>query len=139
MTQAAVKKMTAALPSYNLFFEINGKHTLKKDLPSFCVNYAARNRSQGKVAFFNFELAKEMGLIDQNHDHVMNSRLEKILLETFSLRIINEYDIAKKRSYKKIPNRNYMATRYLQLQHKSKTGKTSGDGCSKRSKKGNEG
>jgi uncharacterized protein YdiU (UPF0061 family) len=71
-----------------------------------------------------------MGLIDQNHDHVMNSRLEKILLETFSLRIINEYDIAKKRSYKKIPNRNYMATRYLQLQHKSKTGKTSGDGRS---------
>jgi len=71
-----------------------------------------------------------MGLISSRHDHRMNPELEQKLLETFSIQIINEYDELSKR---RIPTETikpnlYMATRYLQLQHHNKQGKTSGDG-----------
>lgn len=50
---------------------------------------------------FNFNLAKEMGLINE-HDHKLTKDLVKKILETFSLTIINEYDIAQKKKFKKI-------------------------------------
>src|SRR4030095_8687975 len=58
--------------------------------------------------------------------------LEEIILDTFSLQIINEYDL---RTGKKYPSESvkphaFMATRYLQIQHQNKQGKTSGDGRS---------
>jgi uncharacterized protein YdiU (UPF0061 family) len=82
------------------------------------------------VVFFNFALAREMGLIPPDHPDAMNDKLEQKLLDTFSLVIINEYDIHHKIKYpdKDIRPNTYMATRYLQLQHPGKTGKTSGDG-----------
>src|SRR6185436_19229038 len=53
-------------------------------------------------------------------------------LKTFSLQIINEYDLktGKKYSRQTIKPRPFMATRYLQTQHQNKQGKTSGDGRS---------
>lgn len=73
-----------------------------------------------------------MGLIPSDHPHQLTRALEKKLVETFALQIINEYDEAKKIRYPKrdIKAHKYMATRYLQLQHASKSGATSGDGRS---------
>jgi hypothetical protein len=118
--------------SYSAFARINGVHPFKSQVPGGRVEYNARFKKGGKVAFFNFELAKEMGLIPKAHPNELNPELEREILETFSLVIINEYDVINK---VKIPEEDihphtYMATRYLQLQHPDKTGRTSGDGRS---------
>ncbi len=74
-----------------------------------------------------------MELIPEDHPPRINEQLEAAILETFSLRIINEYDLSRR---KKPPPegtdqpRLFMATRYLQMQHKNKQGKNSGDGRS---------
>jgi hypothetical protein len=54
----------------------------------------------------------------------------KAILDAFSLKIINEYDIINKTPIpkKEIRPHKYMATRYLQSQHPGRTGLTSGDG-----------
>src|SRR5690349_20683345 len=73
-----------------------------------------------------------MGLIHKNHPNTLSQELANSILETFSIVIINEYDIIHKVKYPKneiFPNK-YMATRYLQLQHPNKQGKASGDGRS---------
>lgn len=116
--------------SYTNFAQLNGEHPFKSQVPAGRVEYKARYRKGGKVAFFNFELAKEMGLIAKNHQPVMTPDLEREILETFSLTIINEYDLINE---VKIPEEDifphtFMATRYLQLQHPDKCGRTSGDG-----------
>lgn len=118
--------------SYSAFGRINGQHPFKDQVPGGRVEYKARYKKGGKVAFFNYELAKEMGLIPKSHPHALNPDLEREILETFSLVIINEYDVINN---VKIPEdeilpHTYMATRYLQLQHPDKTGRTSGDGRS---------
>lgn len=118
--------------AYSTFARINGEHPFKDQVPGGRVEYKARYKKGGKVAFFNFELAKEMGIIPKSHPNELNPDLEREILETFSLVIINEYDVINKI---KIPEEDihphtYMATRYLQLQHPDKTGKTSGDGRS---------
>jgi uncharacterized protein YdiU (UPF0061 family) len=91
-----------------------------------------RARHGGKLFYFNFDLAGEIGLIPAGAPQVMNEGLSRALLETFSLQIINEYDLAH---HVKIPEKElrphrYMATRYLQMQHPDKKGLTSGDGRS---------
>lgn len=116
--------------SYINFSHINGEHDFKRNVPGGRVEYKARYRKGGKVAFFNFALAREMGLIAKSHPDTLTPDLEKEILETFSLTIINEYDIINK---VKIPEEDifpntFMATRYLQLQHPDKCGRTSGDG-----------
>jgi uncharacterized protein YdiU (UPF0061 family) len=130
MTQPAEKKRASASFDYSRFEQIDGSHPLKSSLPSMSVLYRARKRGGGRVAYFNWGLAREMGLISNDHPNQMNRALEKKILDTFSLVIINEYDIQKKRKFKNIKPGTYMATRYLQLQHPSKIGKTSGDGRS---------
>jgi uncharacterized protein YdiU (UPF0061 family) len=112
--------------------QVDGGHPWKFAVPNGYIEYQARILRGGKVVYFNFELAREMGLIAKDHPSAMNAELEKALLSTFSLRIINEYDqlsgaIYPARDLK--PNR-YMATRYVQLQHDCKKGGTSGDGRS---------
>ena len=79
---------------YSEFDRINGEHSFKSAVPGGNVEYQVRTRHGGRVVFFNFPLAKEMGLIPQDHPDTMNERLERKLLETFSLVIINEYDIS---------------------------------------------
>jgi uncharacterized protein YdiU (UPF0061 family) len=127
-------KSAAALRSvaqpYASFSKIDGSHSFKNAVPGGFVDYEARKRHGGKIAFFNFELAKEMGLIPRDHAHRLNADLTDALLDTFALVVINEWDIENKRKFPKEdikPNR-YMATRYLQLQHPNKRGTTSGDG-----------
>lgn len=126
-------KLKTKLPAhFTKFDQINGKHPLQKSCPNSYISYQARKRRGGKVSFFNFDLAKQMGLIAEDTPSVMTQELEKKILETFSIVIINEYDILNKIQYPKediLPN-EYMATRYLQLQHPNKQGKTSGDGRS---------
>ncbi len=117
---------------YSQFDQIDGRHPLQKALPEMVVSYRVRERKGARIAYFNFHLAKEMGLLPADQDEVMTPALEKKLLETFSIIIINEFDEMNGRKFpeKEIKPHRYMATRYLQLQHPNKTGKTSGDGRS---------
>ncbi len=73
-----------------------------------------------------------MGLLPRSHGDTLTPALETKILETFSLQIINEYDLAHPGRWKGLPAKPkpFMATRYLQMQHKDKRGKTSGDGRS---------
>jgi len=118
--------------SYGRFAKINGQHPLMQQVPDFHIEYQARTRKKGKLSYFNYDLARDIGLIDKGHSDSMNKELEKVILHTFGIIIINEYDQANKKKYSasEIRQHKYMATRYLQLQHKSKVGKTSGDGRS---------
>lgn len=118
--------------AYSGFSKINGEHPFKTQVPEGFVAYPARIKKGGKVAYFNFDLAKEMGLISRDHPEQLNPELEKELLKTFGLVIINEYDVLNNIKFPEdevLPN-TYMATRYLQLQHPDKAGRTSGDGRS---------
>lgn len=94
------------------------------------VPYRVRELGTGEVAYFNFALAKEMGLITSDHPQALNAELKNKLIETFSIQIINEYDELTKRKIapETIKPKPYMASRYLQLQHPGRSGKTSGDG-----------
>ncbi|HJP94137.1 MAG TPA: protein adenylyltransferase SelO family protein [Pyrinomonadaceae bacterium] len=117
---------------YAKFKEIDGTHPWRNVSPDGYVDYQARYRPNGRVLYFNFPLAKEMGLISPDHSSSITKELEQVILDTFSLQIINEYDIQRGRKFppETIKPHPYMATRYLQTQHRNKQGKTSGDGRS---------
>src|SRR5215472_12089680 len=117
---------------YEKFKEIDGTHPWRDVSPDGYIDYQARYRSQGRVLYFNFPLAKEMELLAADHPSTICKQLEQAILETFSLRIINEHDLRHGRKYppQTIKPKRYMATRYLQTQHHNKQGKTSGDGRS---------
>ena len=116
--------------TYSSFDCLDGQHPWMDAVPEGFVSYPVRVLSEGKVAYFNFELAKEMGLIPAEHPNSFTPALRKKIVDTFSIRIINEYDQEKGTAFpkSKIKPHPYMATRYLQLQHQNKQGKTSGDG-----------
>jgi len=117
---------------YHRFSQLDGTHSLRKAVPNGYVDYQVRTRHGGKVFYFNFELAREMGLIAKDHPISLTRELEKVILGTFSLEIINEYDVIHETPVPKkdIRPSKYMATRYLQLQHPGRVGYTSGDGRS---------
>ncbi|HLM23529.1 MAG TPA: protein adenylyltransferase SelO family protein, partial [Pyrinomonadaceae bacterium] len=117
---------------YERFQEVDGKHPWRDVSPDGFVDYQARYRPHGRVLYFNFALAKEMGLIPLDHAASVSKDLEQVILDTFSLQIINEYDVERGKKYppETIKPSHYMATRYLQIQHRSRQGKTSGDGRS---------
>ncbi len=117
---------------YPGFRQIDGSHPFRQAVPDGFIDYAARRKHGGKVFFFNFALAREMGLLPESHPDRLNRKLCQAILDTFSLQIINEYDISSKtRTPKKdVLANQYMATRYLQLQHADKKGFNSGDGRS---------
>jgi hypothetical protein len=124
------RQTKSPLEFYPKFDQLNGDHPWMKLIPGGYVSYRVRELGTGKVAYFNFHLAQEMGLVSPQQPHVMNEQLEKKLLSTFSLQIINEFDElnAKRIDTKAIKPNKYMASRYLQLQHSNRQGKTSGDG-----------
>ena len=126
------KLKESAKQNYPVFKKLNGEHPLKSETLDSFVDYQVRTRRGGHLRFFNFELAKEIGLIPQNHAEELNSELEEEILQTFGIVIINEFDQLKERKFppEDIRPNKYMATRYLQLQHPNKQGKTSGDGRS---------
>ena len=117
---------------YEKFKEIDGTHPWRLVSPDGYVDYQARYRTRGRVLYVNFSLAEEMGLVPKNHPHTITKELASAILETFSLTIINEHDVKEgtKFSPEMIRPDVYMATRYLQTQHRNKQGKTSGDGRS---------
>lgn len=131
MTIRKMKKIAANVaPVYSAFDSLDGFHPWMKAVPEGYVPYRVRELRTGDVAYFNYPLAKEMGLIPSTHPHQMTSALKKKLIETFSLQIINEYDEENQIKFdpSTIKPQKYMASRYLQLQHANKQGKTSGDG-----------
>jgi uncharacterized protein YdiU (UPF0061 family) len=117
---------------YEKFGEIDGRHPWRNVSADGYVDYQARYRPHGRVLYFNFPLAKEMGLIPPDHAPSINKDLEQAILNTFSLQIINEHDLQKGKKYppETIKPQPFMATRYLQTQHRNRQGKTSGDGRS---------
>jgi uncharacterized protein YdiU (UPF0061 family) len=117
---------------YEKFKELDGTHPWREVSPDGYVDYRARYRPKGRVLYFNFPLATELELIPSGHPPLINKDLEQAILETFSLQIINEYDLklGKKFAPETVKPGPYMATRYLQTQHSNKQGKTSGDGRS---------
>jgi uncharacterized protein YdiU (UPF0061 family) len=127
---ALKKKSASAADNYHAFDRLDGSHPWTTEVPEGAILYPARKLKTGKVTYFNFHLAKEMGLIDASHPHRLNKRLEKKILDTFDLRILNEYDQEHGIEFPKaeMKENKFMATRYLQLQHPDKTGRTSGDG-----------
>ena len=128
----SAKELSRSPYDYSAFATIDGRHPWQTEVPGSHVLYRARQRKGGKVAWFNFDLAVEMGLLPTHHPHAMNPQLEAQVLETFAIQIINEYDLMNgvKIPASEIKPNHYMATRYLQLQHPGKTGITSGDGRS---------
>lgn len=121
---------TSPQGDYSPFDQLDGTHPLQTAVPESCVMYDVRILPGGKVSYLNWDLAKEMGLLPQDHSQRLNRTLEDKLLETFCIRIINEWDKAHNVIFPKthLKKNRYMATRYLQLQHADRTGKTSGDG-----------
>jgi len=117
---------------YEKFKELDGTHPWRDVSPDGYIDYRARQRPKGRVLYFNFPLAREMELIPLDHPAAINKDLEQAILETFSLQIINEYDLklGKKYPIETVKAGSFMATRYLQTQHRNKQGKTSGDGRS---------
>jgi uncharacterized protein YdiU (UPF0061 family) len=127
-----IEPRTRANKPYQEFEQINGEHPFKEAVPFGYVDYEARVRPNGKLAYFNFDLAREMNLIPADHPDEYNDDLRQVVVNCFGLVIINEHDFLNRKNISRSdvkPNR-YMATRYLQLQHPSKVGKTSGDGRS---------
>lgn len=117
---------------YARFRKIDGSHPFKSAVEGGHVDYPARRLRGGNVVYFNFPLAKEIGLVPGDHPHRLNPELSRAILDTFCLVIINEHD---EQTGLRVPSRDrlpgtYMATRYLQLQHPGRNGKTSGDGRS---------
>lgn len=121
---------TIATNRYENFSQLDGFHSWQTDVEDGHINYPVRELRQGKVSYFNFKLAKEMGLISNSHPNKLNKELKDIILKTFSIRIVNEYEESEGIVYhpKVLKKNQYMATRYLQLQHQNKLGETSGDG-----------
>jgi len=135
MTRAkpnAKSQRTQAKADYSQFDRINGSHPIKNAISNMYVPYDVFRRDEAEVRYFNFELAKEMGLLPEDHPHSLNKQLEKKLQQTFALQIVNEYDVLNniKIDSDKLCKHQYMATRYLQMQHPVKNGMTSGDGRS---------
>lgn len=117
---------------YERLRTLDGSHPYRDAVPGGCVLYDARRVRGSRVVYFNFALAREMGILGPRHPARMTARLQQALVDTFSLSIVNEHDLLRGR---RIPardrlHRRYMATRYLQLQHPGRRGLTSGDGRS---------
>lgn len=129
---SALSPDTQPAGPYSAFGQIDGNHPWKFAVPNGFVEYQARVLRGTKIVYFNFPLAKDMGLIALDHPHRLTPELEREVVSAFALRILNEYD---QLTGLQVPARDlkanrYMATRYLQLQHNCKTGATSGDGRS---------
>ena len=118
--------------NYPLFDQLDGCHPWRDALRDGYIDYPARICTHGKVAYFNFRLARDMGLLPVDHPDELSDALHEKLIETFSLRILNEYDhiLGQHVPPDRLKPNLYMATRYLQDQHADPSGRTSGDGRS---------
>src|SRR4051812_501995 len=116
---------------YERFDNLDGRHPWRAVARDGFIDYRARTRDGGRVVYFNYDLARELELIPANHARRLTKPLEQAILHAFAIQIVNEYDLANDADLlndKSVRPGSYMATRYLQLQHKDKRGPTSGDG-----------
>ena len=67
---AALKSLSRERPrskkaksAYDNFNQLNGTHPWQKVMPEGQISYKVRKLKNGKVAYFNYNLAKEMGLV----------------------------------------------------------------------------
>jgi uncharacterized protein YdiU (UPF0061 family) len=110
---------------------LDGSHPFRQAVADGWVEYPARKRRNGRVFLFNFALAREMGVLPADAPDVLDRKLKAEILEAFSLQIVNEYDVEHEpKAMAGTGSRRFMATRYLQLQHPDRRGKSSGDGRS---------
>ena len=110
---------------------LDGGHPFKSAVPDGYVDYPVRRRAGGRVLLFNFALAREMGLLPRDHPDALDRALCNEILDCFGLEIVNEYEQRRDpAAVERAGPRRYMATRYLQLQHPGRQGRTSGDGRS---------
>ena len=86
---------------YSKFEKRDGSHAFKKAVPDGFVDYAARRLPGGEVVWFNFDLARRIGLLPASHPDTLNARLRRKILDTFCLTIINEYELDRGRTYDK--------------------------------------
>jgi hypothetical protein len=128
----ATQAVPCAGDAYARFRSLDGSHAFRRAVPRGFVDYRARRVRGASVAYFNFALAREIGLIAADHPDRMTPGLREAVLEAFALTIVNEHDVRRGIEgpvFDLLPGR-YMATRYLQLQHPGRRGNTSGDGRS---------
>src|SRR5579871_4763762 len=106
----------AKAATYAGFRQLNGAHPWQEAVPTGFVLYRVREIKRANVTYFNFDLAREMGLIPEDHPNEMTPQLETEIRSAFAIQIINEYDQKHRPHMVKqaIPNRTHMATRYLQ-------------------------
>jgi hypothetical protein len=128
--KTAKARVRPATLQYDAFSTLDGRHPWSADVPEGLIAYPVRRVPGGRVSYFNYDLAREMGLISADHPRHLTPELTEVLLDTFCLRIVNEYDQQNGARFAKtsLKPHAYMATRYLQMQHPDKTGRTSGDG-----------
>ena len=117
---------------YRQFRRLDGSHPFKDQVTGGFLDYPARKVPGAEVVYFNFGLAREIGLIRSRHPDRLTAGLKAAILNTFAIQIVNEYDFEHGLEIAEddlLPG-TFMATRYLQLQHPGRTGKGSGDGRS---------
>jgi hypothetical protein len=114
---------------YRLFRRLDGRHPFKDQVTGGFLDYPARRVPGTEVVYFNFPLAREIGLIRARHPARLTAGLREAILNTFAIQIVNEYDFEHglKITEQDLLPGTFMATRYLQLQHPGRTGKGSGD------------
>ncbi len=90
---AAVKATQTQRKNLNRSFErirqVNGTHPLKDACPGSYVEYQVRHRKNATVVYFNFDLAREMGLIEADAPNYVTTDLSLALTNAFSIQIIN--------------------------------------------------
>ncbi|RYZ65715.1 MAG: hypothetical protein EOP05_20200 [Proteobacteria bacterium] len=75
---------------YATFDVIDGRHPWQTNVPDAFVPYQTRKLEKGRVSYFNFALAREMGLIPASHPDELTSELNEKILETFSVWLIRQ-------------------------------------------------
>jgi len=117
---------------YRRFRRLDGSHPFKDQVTGGFLDYPARKVPGTELVYFNFPLAREIGLIRSRHPNRLTAGLREAVLNAFAIQIVNEYDFEHglKVAEKDLLPGTYMATRYLQLQAPGRTGKGSGDGRS---------
>ena len=78
-----IQKKVKVSDNYAAFDEIDGSHPFRDIAEDCFVDYMARRRKGGDVTFFNYDLGREVGLIDENHPDEMNPELEEKILDAF--------------------------------------------------------
>ena len=63
--RAANAQRLSSREDYGAFDQLDGQHPWRDQVPEGLILYPVRTLPGGKVSYFNFELAKEMGLISK--------------------------------------------------------------------------